>query len=131
MSYRWNRPKREGGPLKIPTTKERTKAIKRKGGFDGSWWDKEAIKDTSNLHRCFYCKKYLKPAMFNHRTGEVMMSCDTDDCIGNVATSEVRRQKLLEKAGARRVDAKLLTDFKQLLFGRDPKKMGAIRDRIW
>ncbi len=131
MSYKWNRPRKKGGALKIPTTEERKKAIKRKGGFDDSWWGKADIKNTSDVHRCHWCKEYLKPAMFNHRTGEVMMSCDTDDCIGNVSTSERRRQKLLEKAGARRVDAKLLTDFKQLLFGRDLSRMGAIKDRIW
>ena len=132
MSHKWGvDPRKKRGPLKIPTTEYRKKRIRQKGGFDDSYYTKADIKNMSTVHRCWYCKEYLKPAMFNHRTGEVMMSCDTDDCIGNVDTSKRRRQKLLEKAGARRVDAKLTMDFKQLLFGRDLSRMGAVKDRIW
>jgi hypothetical protein len=131
MSHLWKRPKNKRSPLKIPTTEYRKKRIRQKGGFDDSYYTKQDIKNMSDVHRCWHCKEYLKPAMFNHRTGEIMMSCDTDDCIGNVDVSERRRQKLLKKAGARRVDAKLTMDFKQLLFGRDLSRMGAVKDRIW
>jgi hypothetical protein len=130
MSYKWQNPNKRG-PLRIPTSEERAKRIRQKGGFDDSWLDKKGLKSMEDIHRCHWCKEYLKPSAFNHRTGEILMSCQTPDCIGNAETSEIKRQRMLERAGARRVDAKLLTDFKQLLFGRDPARMGAIRDRIW
>ena len=130
MSWKWNR-QPKNGPLRIPSSKERAKRIREKGGFDDSWIDKKALKQMSNVHRCYWCKQYLKPVLFNHRTGEMIMSCNTPDCIGNIETPEIRRTRMLQKLGARRVDAKLLTDFKQILYGRDPRRMGAIRNFIW
>jgi hypothetical protein len=132
MSHLWGvNPYKKRGPLKIPSTEYRRKRIRQKGGFDDSWLDKKGLKSMEGIHRCHWCKEYMKPVMFNHKTGEMLMSCNTPGCIGNYETSEIKRQRLLEKAGARRVDAKLVTDFKQILFGRDPSRMGAIRDRIW
>jgi len=130
MSHKWNA-REKGESLKIPSTEYRKKIIRQRGGFDDGGFGKEDMKKLSKVHKCFWCKKYMKPTMLNHRTGEILMSCGTSGCIGNVDTPEVKRQKMLEKSGARRVDAKLLTDFKQILFGRDPSRMGAIRDRIW
>jgi len=130
MSYKFNAPKK-GEPLRIPSDKERAKRIKEKGGFDDSWLDKKALRQMSRVHICYWCKKPLKPRAFNHRTGTILMGCDTDDCIGNVETSEMRRKRKLEQLGARRVDAKLTMDLKQIIFGRDPARMWARRDRIW
>ena len=116
---------------KIRTDEERAKIAKRKGGFDDSYIDKKALNRLGKVHYCFYCKKLLKPKMYNHRTGVIKMGCDTDDCIGNVETSETRRINKLKKLGARRVDCKLMMDFKQLLHGRDPSRMWAVKNRIF
>lgn len=117
--------------MKIPTDEERAKIARRRGGFDDSYLDKKSLKELEKTHICFYCHKKLKPKMYNHRKGFILMGCDTDDCIGNADTSETRRKKKLKELGARRVDAKLVTDFKQLLYGRDPSRMWAVKDRIW
>lgn len=124
-------PKNQKIGMKIPTDDERAKIARRRGGFDDSYIDKKAWKRLGNTHFCYYCKERLKPKMYNHRKGFIRMGCDTDDCIGNVDTSEVRRIKKLKELGARRVDAKLVTSFKQLLYGRDPARMWAVKDRVW
>jgi len=129
QKYRFHKQPRLGA--RIPSDDERAKIARKRGGFDDSYYDKEAIKRLSRTHYCYWCKTKLKPKMFNHRKGYILMGCDTDDCIGNPDTSEARRKRKLEKLGARRIDAKLVTDFKQLLFGRDPAKMWAVKDRIW
>jgi len=117
--------------MKIPSDEDRARIARRRGGFDDSYIDKKAWKRLGKTHICYYCKKKLKPKMYNHRKGFILMGCDTDDCIGNVDTSEVRRKRKLEQLGARRVDAKLVTSFKQLLYGRDPSRMWAVKDRVW
>lgn len=116
---------------KIPTDEERAKIAQKRGGFDDSWIDKKAWKRLGKTHFCYWCKERLKPKMYNHRKGYILMGCDTPDCIGNPDTSETQRKRKLEKLGARRVDAKLVTDFRQLLYGRDPSRMWAVKDRIW
>lgn len=130
MSWKWNKPKKDE-PLRIPSTEERAKLIKKKGGFDGSWYDKKAKKQLSKVHKCFWCKKYLKPTFLNNRTGEIIMSCDSPGCIGNIDTPEQARIRKLKKMGVESIDKKLVTDLKQLLYGRDLKRMGAVKDRIW
>lgn len=130
MSWKWNA-RKVGEPLRIPSTEERARVIKQRGGFDDGGFGKKDLKKIDGVHKCFWCKQPLHPTFLNNRTGEIMMSCDKPGCIGNIDTPEQARQRALKKIGARRVDAKLLTDFRQLLFGRDPKRMGAIRNRIW
>lgn len=129
QKFRMQRKKELG--MRIPSDEERARIAKRRGGFDDSWIDKKALKRLEKTHPCFWCKKQLKPKMYNHRKGFILMGCDTDDCIGNPDTSEVRRKRKLQKLGARRVDAKLVMDFRQIAFGRDPSRMWAIRNRIW
>lgn len=124
-------PKNQRIGMRIPSDEERARIARRRGGFDDSWIDKKALKRLGKTHICFHCHKKLRPKMYNHRKGFIKMGCDTDDCIGNTDTSEVRRKRKLEQLGARRVDAKLLTDFKQIAFGRDPARMWAIKNRIW
>lgn len=120
-----------GEPLRIPSSKERARIARKRGGFDFSHLDKKSEKDLGNIHRCYYCKKYLKPKARNHRTGEILMGCNTQDCIGNPDTSEIIKNKKLKELGVRRIDAKLTMDFKDLLFGRDLSRMWAVKDRIW
>jgi len=129
QKYRFHKAPNFGA--RIPTDDERARIARRRGGFDDSYIDKESWKKLGKTHTCFYCKKRLKPKMYNHRKGFILMGCDTDDCIGNTDTSEVRRKRLLEKLGARRVDAKLVTSFRQLLYGRDPSRMWAVKNRIF
>lgn len=124
-------PKEQKIGMKIPSDEDRARIARRRGGFDDSYIDKKAIKRLGKTHFCFYCKKRLKPKMYNHRKGFILMGCDTDDCIGNPDTSEIRRKKKLKELGARRIDAKLVTSFKQLLYGRDPGRMWAVKDRVW
>lgn len=129
QKYRFNKAPRIG--MRIPSDEDRARIARKRGGFDDSYIDKKSMKKLEKTHICFYCKKKLKPKMYNHRTGVIKMGCDTDDCIGNVDTSEQRRKRKLEQLGARRVDAKLVMDFRQLLYGRDPSRMWAVKDRIW
>lgn len=124
-------PKKQRIGMKIPSDEERARIARRRGGFDDSFMDKKSLKKLEKTHFCFWCKKRLKPKMYNHRKGFILMGCDTDDCIGNQDTSETRRKRKLEQLGARRIDAKLVTDFKQIAFGRDPSRMWAIRNRVW
>ncbi len=129
QKYRFHKQPKLG--RKIPSDDVRARIARRRGGFDDSFIDKKSWKKLGKTHVCYYCKKPLKPKMYNHRKGFILMGCDTDDCIGNPDTTEIRRKRLLEKLGVRRVDAKLVTDFRQIAFGRDPSRMWAIRDRIW
>ena len=129
QKFRFQKQRRLG--MRIPSDEERARIARRRGGFDDSWIDKKALKRLEKTHFCFWCKTKLKPKMYNHRKGFILMGCDTDDCIGNPDTSEVSRKRKLQKLGARRVDAKLVTDFRQIAFGRDPSRMWAIKNRIW
>jgi len=129
MSHKFHKQPEFGA--RIPSDEYRARIIRQKGGFDDSYLDKEGLKNLENVHRCYWCKKYLKPKARNMKTGKILMGCDTDDCIGNPDTSEMRRKRKLEQLGARRVDAKLVTDFKQLLFGRDPGRMWAVKNRVF
>lgn len=131
QKYRMQKKKKYG--MKIPTDDERAKIARKRGGFDDSYIDKKAWKrlGKNKTRICFHCHEILKPKMYNHRKGFILMGCNTDDCIGNPETSEHRRKKKLQKLGARRIDAKLTTDFRQLLYGRDPSRMWAVKDRIW
>ncbi|MHA1408705.1 MAG: hypothetical protein ACTSQY_00055 [Candidatus Odinarchaeia archaeon] len=117
--------------MKIPTDKDRKRQIRKLGGVDDSYLDKKGWKSLGNTWRCYWCKEFLKPKMFNHRDGSILMGCDTPDCIGNPDTSETLRKKKLRACGARFVDKKLVMDFKDLLYGRDPGRMWAVHDRIW
>lgn len=127
--YRWGNQQEFG--RRIPSDEDRARIAKKRGGFDDSYIDKKSMKRLEKTHICFYCKKALKPKMYNHKKGFIKMGCDTDDCIGNTDTSEQRRKRKLEQLGVRRVDSKLVMDFRQLLYGRDPSRMWAVRDRIW
>lgn len=124
-------PKSQKIGMRIPSDEERARIAKRRGGFDDSYLDKKSLKKLEKTHVCFWCKKPLKPKMYNHRKGFLLMGCDTGDCIGNPDTSEIRRKRKLEQLGVRRVDAKLVTDFRQIAFGRDPSRMWAIKNRVW
>lgn len=130
QKYRFNA-RKIGEPLKIPSPKERARIARKRGGFDFSFLDKKAIKDMSNIHRCFHCKTYLKPKARNHRTGQIMMGCDTQDCPGNPDTSLGVIKKEHPQFYARKLDKKLTFDFKDLLFGRDPSRMWAVKNRIF
>jgi len=129
QKYRFNKAPRIG--MRIPSDEDRARIARKRGGFDDSYIDKESMKKLEKTHVCWYCKKPLKPKMYNHRKGFILMGCDTDDCIGNTDTSEQRRKRKLEQLGARRIDSKLVMDFRQLLYGRDPSRMWAVKDRIW
>lgn len=117
--------------LKIPSDKERARRAKTRGGFSDSYLDKKNLKKLGNTHRCKFCQKFLKPYAFNHKTGVLIMSCDTPDCIGNAALSRGDWRKEHKEIFARHIDRKLTFDMKHLMFRRHPGRLWSLKDRIF
>lgn len=84
--------------------KKRQRAAKSRGGFDFSFLDliEKNYPKKSEDGRPFYCKWCAEPMYIagpNYKNGSVLLSCDTDDCIGNVDTPEHIAKKKLEALG--------------------------------
>lgn len=122
----------KGRPVKvsrIPTREERARKVKKKGGFDDSWYDKKARKQLSKTHICFYCHKPLKPVDFDYTHGSIKMSCDTPGCIGNYA-EDINTMDKRYKPIIRVLDKKLCWDLEDKLKMRDLSRMWAGPRRI-
>ena len=103
---------------RIPTDKERASKVKKKGGFDDSWYDKKAKKRIAETHICFYCHKPLKPVEFDYTYGKIRVSCDTPGCIGNFQEDVTTMDKEFRHI-ARVLDKKLCYDLEDNLHIRD------------
>ena len=115
---------------RIPSNKERIRKAKKKGGFDETWIDKKHMKNLEETHRCYYCKEYMKPITdFVHSKGKIIMSCDTDDCLGNYGTKRSSCPPEQRRFAGRILDRKLCFDLAKLLIGRDPSRLWATRKR--
>lgn len=117
--------------MKIPSTEERIRKARRRGGFDDSYTDKKSLKNLENVHVCQFCYQYMKPYAYNHKKGTILMSCSTDGCMGNAALEKGQWDRQFKDLHARHIDRKLTFDLKHLMYGRDPARMWSIKDRIW
>jgi len=113
---------------RIPSNAERIAKANKKGGFDDSWIDKKAIKDLSDTHTCFFCKKRQTPITDEvHSKGRIIMTCDTDECPGNYSEKRSSWDREIKKGFAEHVDRKLMFDLKHIMYGRDPSRLWATR----
>jgi hypothetical protein len=118
---------RNGRLLRIRTDEERARVARKKGGFDFSWLDKKAEKRILKLHNCQFCHKNFSYLVKNHKKGFVLASCDTDGCPGNYAEKVSAWRPELKKSIGRKLDSKLMHDFKDLVIKRDPSRYFATR----
>lgn len=115
----------------IPSEKERIRKVKKKhGGFDDSWIDKEGLKNLSDTHTCFFCKKRMKPIISEVNTkGKIIMTCDTPECPGNYGEKRSSYPKPIRDLFVKYIDSKLNFDLNHLLVMRDPSRLWATRKR--
>jgi len=113
---------------KIPTTADRIRKVKKRGGFDDSYIDKKTIDDLSHTFTCYFCKKRQTPIIDEVNTkGKIIMTCDTAECPGNYAEKRSSWNRPTKKLFAKHVDRKLMFDPKDLLAMRDPSRLWATR----
>ena len=113
---------------RIPTTADRIRKAKKRGGFDDSWIDKKTIDDLSHTFTCYFCKKRQKPIVDEVSTkGRIIMTCDTDDCPGNYAEKRSSWDRSVKKLFEKDVDRKLIFDMRRLMSMRDPSRLWATR----
>jgi len=94
------------------------RAKKARGDIDDSYLDKKFYKDTNgNFFPCKWCAKYMYIHSFDRRKRKILLSCETDECIGNADLSETwRKAKLAQmgldrKLGAQKIITKKKTSF--------------------
>ena len=114
---------------RIPSTKDRQRKALRKGGFEDPLLDKKHVKELNKTHTCFWCKRRLRFHSYNRRTGEILMSCNKDGCMGNANESKKTWDRKYKDLYARKIDRKLCFDLKNLIWGRDPSRMWATPKR--
>ena len=78
----------------------------RNGGFDFTFIDKKFIKniETGRPYCCKFCAKPMYHAGNLRKSGDMLLSCESDECIGNVDTPEHIVKKKLREMG---LDTKL------------------------
>lgn len=116
---------------RIPSSKERQRRAKKKGGFDDSWITKEKIKELEKDKYCYWCKQPQHLIVDNvHNTGEMILTCDSDGCFGNYYEKESVKKKTNKRIYGRIIDQKLCMDLGKLLIGRDPGRLWATQKRL-
>ena len=76
------------------------KAKKAKGDIDDSFLDKKFYRDTNGkFFPCKWCGKYMYIHDLDRRKRKILLSCSTDECIGNAEMDETWRRAKLEKMG--------------------------------
>jgi len=117
---------------RVLTDKERQKIAAKRGGFDDSMITKETLKEIEKTHNtCYFCKQSTEAIADNvHKTGVIMMSCDTPGCIGNYAEKEMEKKRTNRKLYARLIDKELCFDLAKMLIGRDPGRLAVTSQRI-
>ena len=76
------------------------RARKAKGDIDDSYLDKKFFRSTNGkVFPCKWCGKLMYIHDLQRSKRKLLLSCKTDDCIGNADMSEERRQAKLEKLG--------------------------------
>ncbi len=75
-------------------------ARKAKGDIDDSYLDKAFYKDTDGrFFPCKWCGKYMYIHHLNRRKRKILLSCSTDECIGNADLDETWRKAKMEQLG--------------------------------
>lgn len=117
---------------RVLSDKERAKKASLRGGFDDSGIDKQAIKDIEKtFDTCFFCKQKTHAVVDSvHRTGKIIMSCNTPGCIGNYEEKESEKRRTDRKIYARLIDQKLCFDLAKMLIARDPSRLAVTPQRI-
>lgn len=86
--------------IRVKNSDERARRAKKKGGFDFSYIDKKYIKDANNnFYFCKWCGQVMYQYSIDRDKGEIMMSCETSECIGNADLSETWRRTKLRSMG--------------------------------
>ncbi len=76
------------------------RAKKAKGQIDDSYLDKKFYKDTDGkTFPCKWCGKYMYIHNLDRNKRKLLLSCSTDDCIGNAELDETWRRAKLRKLG--------------------------------
>jgi len=76
------------------------KANKAKGDVDDSYLDKKFYKDTNgNFFPCKWCGTYMYIHDLHRRKRKILLSCYTDECIGNADLSDTWRKAKLKQMG--------------------------------
>ncbi len=111
---------------KIPSTKDRMRKVKKKGGFDDAWIDKKFIKNVEKTHDCcYFCKQPMHAIDLVNKEGRIVMSCNTDNCAGNYYIDKTSWAPQHKKGIGRLVDSKVCFDLGRLLTGREPGRLWA------
>lgn len=117
--------------LRLQSKKERKRKAKRKGGFDDTWYTKDAREMLKYTYdECPFCEQQRYPINDIKRNGRVIMSCKTGGCPGN-AEYDTSNWDHKYKDLARRVDKDAIHDFKDLIRGTNPRRLWSIKRRIF
>ena len=75
-------------------------AKKAHGDIDDSYLDKKFYKDTDGkFFPCKWCGKYMYIHSLNRKKRKILLSCETDECIGNADMDETWRRAKLRQMG--------------------------------
>lgn len=85
---------------------KRIREARKRGGFDFSYIDKKfpTKMDDGRPFYCKFCAQKMYMAGTDNRDGSVLLSCEVDECIGNVDTPEHIVKRKLKEMG---LDTKL------------------------
>ncbi len=76
------------------------RAKKAKGDVDDSYLDKKFYRDTNGkFFPCKWCGEYMYIHDLNRKKRKILLSCITDDCIGNAELDETWRRAKLKALG--------------------------------
>ena len=76
------------------------RAKKAKGDIDDSYLDKKFYRDTDGKYfPCKWCGKYMYIHSLDRRKRKILLSCETDDCIGNAELSDSWKRAKLKQLG--------------------------------
>lgn len=118
---------------RVLSDKERMKKARRRGGFDDSGIDKKTIKGIEDTFgkSCQFCHQPTHAIVDNvHKTGKIIMSCETEGCIGNYYEKKSEQRRHNKKMYGRLIDRELCFDLSKILIGRDPSRLAVTRNRI-
>lgn len=86
--------------VRVRSSNDRARIAKNKGGFDFSYIDKKYIKDANNrFYFCKWCGQVMYQYDIDRNKGEILMSCESGDCVGNAELSETWRRAKLKQMG--------------------------------
>ena len=94
------------------------RAKKAKGQIDDSYLDKAFYKDTDGkFFPCKWCSQYMYIHTLDRFKRKILLSCSTDECIGNAELDETWRKAKLKqmgldrKLGAQKIITKRMTSY--------------------